>query len=169
MISDNGLIVVGKITAPHGVRGEVRVMSYTAHPKDITRYSALYSANGKQMYRIKQRGEVRGQLVVTLEGCSSRTHAETLRNIMLYAKRDEFPALEEEDDYYLSDVIGLEVRSVTGEMVGRVQDAHNFGAGDILEILPLQGAAFMVQFTKENFPEIALSQGFVTFCAPEII
>jgi 16S rRNA processing protein RimM len=164
-----GLVLVGKITAPHGVRGQVRVMSYTQAPEDIVRFSALYSADGQRIFRIKQRAEVRGQLVVDVEGCASRNDAELLRNVVLYAKREEFPALNENDDFYLSDLIGLEVRSEGGEKIGTVRDAHNFGGGDILEILPLQGAAFMVLFTKENFPNVALEQGFLTFCPPEVL
>jgi 16S rRNA processing protein RimM len=160
---------VGKVTAPHGVRGQVRVMSYTEQPQDIVRFSALYSADGKHRYHMKACGEVRGQVVVSVEGYTCRNQAETLRNVALYAQRAEFPELQEDDAFYLSDLIGVEVRAPSGEHVGVVCAAHNFGAGDILEIAPLQGASFMVLFTKENFPEMMLNQGFVTFCPPEML
>ena len=162
-------VLVGKITAPHGIRGHVKVQSYTEIPEEIFQFSFLYNVSGDVSYRLKKQGTLKGQFVVSLKESTDRNHAETLRNLLLYAKREEFKPLEQEDIFYISDLIGCAVYDTQGEMIGHVTDVHNFGAGDIVEIMPLQGASSMALFTDTNFPHVDLEKRFVTYTPPEMM
>jgi 16S rRNA processing protein RimM len=147
----------------------VKLQSYTQCVEDILGFNALYSADGSVTYRLRRHGLAKGQLVVSVDSTTSRTQAELLRNLQLYARREDFTALEDEDAFYISDLIGCDVVDATGSLVGVIKEAHNFGAGDILEIAPQQGASFMVLFTEANFPEVDCDARRLTYVPPEVI
>jgi 16S rRNA processing protein RimM len=129
-------ILVGIFGAPHGVRGEVRLKSYTADPAAIGRYGALHDDSGARNFMLEAlRPAGKDMLVVRVKGVSDRNAAEALNGIELFAARNAFPPPEEEEFYY-SDLIGLRVENEGGDVLGSVIALHNFGAGDILEIAP---------------------------------
>jgi 16S rRNA processing protein RimM len=163
------LVLVGSLTAPHGIKGQMKLTSYTADTETIDDFPVLYSSDGTKQYYIRIRGVVKQQFLVDIQGCASRNDAERLRNTGLYAPRSAFPEVSDEDDFYITDLIGLEVRDASGEVTGIIADVHNFGAGDILDIRPPQGASFMVAFTKDNFPEINMQERYVRYQAPDIL
>ncbi len=169
MIKPDDLVHVGTLTAPHGIRGQLKLTSHTEQPEGIAAFSALYSRDGLKTYAIKLRGMAKQQLLVEVVGCTSRNDAELLRNTELYAKRSEFPEVSDDDSFYITDLIGLEVRDTENNVVGRVKEVHDFGAGDILEIAPLQGASFMVMFTEATIPTIDIEAGYLLYCPPDII
>ncbi len=168
-MSTSSYVLVGKITAPHGIKGHVKLQSYTELPEDILHFPLLYNTDGQHTYRLTKRGNLKGQLIVSLEESTTRNQAEQLRGVLLHAKREEFKLLKNEEVFYVHDLIGCEVIHQEGYAVGRVLDLHDFGGGDIVEIAPPEGASFMVLFTDANFPEVNIEARRVTFSPPEIM
>ncbi len=169
LVNPTCLIEVGKITAPHGVKGQCKLVSYTEYPEDIATFSGLYNTDGTQRYRINIHGQQKHQWIISIEGCTTREAAESYRNISLYADQTEFPDIDEEDTYYLKDLETLEVRHPDGTVAGTIKAIHNFGAGNILEIQPPSGSSFMVAFTKDTIPTVSVADGYVVYNAPEIL
>lgn len=170
-IMDQEQILVGVFGAPHGVAGLVRLKSYTQHPESIVTYHPLSDASGRQHYRLALQGMHKGMLLVRVEGVSSRTQAQALTGQKLYVPRTALPSpAKNEEEYYITDLIGCLVRTPSGKAVGTVRAAHHFGAGDILEITPDDGtASFMAAFTQTNFPEVSITERVIIYAAPEIV
>ena len=162
-------ILVGKITAPHGIKGYVKLQSYMQVAGDIVSYPLLYSSDGLKSYRIKKQGQIKDQLIVSLEGCTDRNCAELMRNTPFYVPRDAFKSVQDDDSFYISDLIGCVVHNQQAQTLGLVVDVHNFGAGDIVEIAPAENATFMAAFTHANFPVIDTEQRVLVYVPPEII
>ncbi|HET9903392.1 MAG TPA: ribosome maturation factor RimM [Xanthobacteraceae bacterium] len=158
---------VGQLGAPHGVRGDVRLKSFTADPLAIGRYGPLESEDGRQTFRILGLRRAKDMLIARLEGVADRTAAERLRNLRLYVPRDRLPA-PEDDEFYHADLIGLAVTDRGGERLGTVVAVQNFGAGDLIEIAP-QGASatVLLPFTRAVVPEVDLRAGRLVVEPPE--
>jgi 16S rRNA processing protein RimM len=155
-----GLIRVGVFGAPHGVRGEVRLKSYTQDPASIGNYGPLTDAVGARVFEISALRPIKDDMFVArLRGIADRNAAEALTNVELYVPREHLPAAEE-DEFYHADLIGLRAETATGEMLGRVVAMQNFGAGDLVEIA-VEGTreTLLVPFTKACVPEIDLGAG----------
>lgn len=157
-------ILVGKFGAPHGVRGEIRLKSFTDDPEAIAGYRTLATGVGTPVAILSLRPQG-AMLVARLKGCESREAAEALNGVELFIDRAELPETEDKDEFYLADLIGLEVREA-GAPIGKVIAVENFGAGDIIEIKPVTGAAFMVAFTRESVPEIDTQAGYLVLVRP---
>jgi 16S rRNA processing protein RimM len=158
-------ILVGIFGAPHGIRGEVRLKSYTADPVAIRDYGALHDESGARSFTLEAlRPAGKDMLVVRVKGVSDRNAAEALTGMELFAARDAFPPPEEEEFYY-SDLIGLRVENEGGEVLGSVIALHNFGAGDILEIAPppdtRDRTTAMLAFTRALVPVVDVTAGRV--------
>lgn len=161
-------IAVGKLTAPHGIKGLMRLHPYTEAPETITSLS-LRNQTGDASYELSiSHAHPKGGLVVAIDGCSSREEAEALRNTELFALRaDLFHGETDDDEYYIESLRGLAVYDMHREPLGEIEAIHNFGAGDILEIRPESGAPFMALFTRETIPEIDIEKGYILYSAPE--
>lgn len=159
-------ILVGKFGAPHGVRGEVRLKSFTDDPLAIGDYGSLSTGDGSPVEIVSLRPQ-KAMLVARLKGCDSREAAEKLNGLELFIDRAELPETEDEDEFYLADLIGLEVRDASGEAIGKVMAVENFGAGDIMEIKPVSGAVFMVAFTRATVPQIDTQAGYLVLVRPQ--
>ncbi|MFZ1814974.1 MAG: ribosome maturation factor RimM [Rhizobiaceae bacterium] len=163
-----GTLVVARFGAPHGVKGEVRLKSHAEDPFSVSEFRTLRMADGRAV-EIKSLRPQGHMLIATVAGVTSREQAEALNGIDLIINRAELPAPDDEDEYYLSDLVGLEVRE-NGEASGRIVAVHNFGAGDLLEIRPVSGATYMLAFTRANVPGVDISAGHVEISRPpEII
>jgi 16S rRNA processing protein RimM len=162
------LVEVGIFGAPHGVRGELRLKSFTAYPATIADYAPLTSEDGKRSFKIKSLRPIKGDmLVVSIEGIADRDAAETLTNLRLFVPRDQLPPPDEEE-YYHADLIGLKVENANGLAIGYVTAVHDFGAGDILDItLDRGGPSVLLPFTKAAVPEINLQEGRLIAVIPE--
>ncbi len=158
-------ILAGKFGAAVGLRGEVRLQSFTADPMAIAGYASLALEDGVKVTiaALRPQGKV---LVAQVKGVTSREAAEKLTGRELFFDRAELPETEDEDEFYLADLAGLEVRDETGKVTGTVIAAHDFGAGDILEIRPVAGASFMAPFTKAAFPVVDVGAGYLVFVPP---
>ncbi|SEH82633.1 ribosome maturation factor RimM [Tardiphaga sp. 215_C5_N2_1] len=162
-------ICVARIGAPHGVRGQVRLWTFTEDPFAVLDYGPLATKDGKRSFEVDDVREAKGHLVATLKGVASREDAERLNGVELFVARDALPDTED-DEYYHADLIGLAAVNAAGDSIGRVVGIHNFGAGDIIEIAPLEGATLLLPFTNAVVPTVDLVAGQVVIELPgEII
>ena len=133
-------ILVGVFGAPHGVRGEVRLKSYTEDPMAIAGYGPLSDAAGKRHFVLKSARLVKDDMLVArVEGVNDREGAAALTNVKLHISRAKLPPPEDEDEFYHADLIGLRVENAEGEVLGTIGAVLDFGAGEILEMLPANG------------------------------
>ncbi|MCC2096632.1 MAG: ribosome maturation factor RimM [Hyphomicrobiales bacterium] len=164
--SASGLLLVGKFGGAQGVRGEIRLRSFTQDPLAIAAYQTLLDSSRQRRFRIKKARLLKDAvLIVQVEGVSDRTAAEALTNIDLYIRRDDLPE-PDEDEFYHTDLVGLDARLADGTVFGSVLRIENFGAGDILEIRQPDGEEVMLAFTKANVPEIDIAGGFLIVQPP---
>jgi 16S rRNA processing protein RimM len=164
------LIAVGIFGAPHGVRGELRVKSYTEDPGAIGAYGSLTDKTGRAIFKLTAARVTRDRmLVVRLAGVDSREDAEKLTGVELFVAREQLPPLSD-DEFYHDDLVGLEALTDGGDRLGRVVALHNFGAGDILEIAPASGGeTLMLPFNKTIAIEIDLGKGRIVIAPPREI
>lgn len=161
-------IRVARIGAAHGVRGEVKLWSFTEDPLAVTEYGPLETEDGARRFTIEAARPVKEFLVARLAGISNRSAAEKLRNVDLYVSRDRLQPIEENDTFYHADLIGLAAVDRDGAALGKVTAIHNFGAGDIVEIEPAGGGEkLLLPFTETAVPTIDLSAGRIVVVPPE--
>jgi 16S rRNA processing protein RimM len=152
-------ICVAKIGAPHGVRGEVKLWSFTEDPLALAGYGALESEDGAARFTIEAIRPARGHLVARLSGVEDRDAAARLTNTQLYVPRERLPATAR-DEFYHTDLIGLTAVDAGGATLGTVTAVHNFGAGDLIEVQPAAGGAtVMIPFTEQAVPEVDVRGG----------
>ena len=163
---DDKLICVGAVMGAFGVRGEVRLKSFCADPSAIETYSPLVTESGES-YELKLVRSVKSGFGARLSGVQDKEAADALRGTRLYARRADLPSLPD-DEYYHSDLVGLEVLDTGGAKLGKVSSVQDFGAGDILEIAGkgLKEPA-MLPFTMANVPTVDLKAGKIIADPPE--
>lgn len=152
-------VCLGVITKPKGVRGQVRITSFTARPDDLIAYGPLYDRPGGRVMEVTLREILKGGVVVAaIGGIADRDQAEALRGVKLHVPRAALPDAEG-GEYYHADLIGLEVVGEDGVAIGSVGALHNFGAGDILEVVRHDDESLMLPFSRDVVPEIDLERG----------
>jgi 16S rRNA processing protein RimM len=161
-------ICVARIGAPHGVRGSVKLWTFTEDPLAVKRYGPLLTKDGVRQFEVTSAREAKGHLVATLKGIATREDAERLNGIELYVAREKLPDTDE-DEYYHVDLIGLTAVNAANEPLGRVIAIHNFGAGDIIEIAPPSGATMLLPFTNAVVPTVDVAAGRVVIELPDEI
>jgi 16S rRNA processing protein RimM len=161
-------ICVARIGAAHGVRGAVKLWTFTEDPFAVTRYGPLSTKDGARSFEVAHAREARDHLVATLKGVTTRNEAERLNGLELYIAREKLPATAD-DEYYHADLIGLAAITPGGEPLGKVIAVHNFGAGDIIEIAPPAGPTMLLPFTNAVVPTVDLAGGRVLIELPDEI
>jgi 16S rRNA processing protein RimM len=161
-------ICVARIGAAHGVRGAVKLWTFTEDPFAVKCYGPLTTKDGARQFEVTHARQAKDHLVATLKGVTTRDEAERLSGLELYVAREKLPATDE-DEYYHADLIGLAAVTTTDAPLGRVVAIHNFGAGDIIEIAPPHGAALLLPFTNAVVPVVDLATGRVVIELPEEI
>jgi 16S rRNA processing protein RimM len=161
-------ICVARIGAAHGVRGAVKLWTFTEDPLAVKRYGPLQTKDGARQFEVTHVRQAKDHLVATFKGVATRDEAEKLNGIELYVARDKLPATDE-GEYYHADLIGLAAVTLANEPIGRVIAIHNFGAGDIIEIAPPHGATMLLPFTNAVVPTVDLAGGRVVIELPEEI
>ena len=161
-------ICVARIGAAHGVRGAVKLWTFTEDPLAVTRYGQLMTKDGARQFEVTHVREAKGHLVATLKGIATREEAERLNGVELYVAREKLPATDE-NEYYHADLIGLAAVDAAGGPLGRVIAIHNFGAGDIIEIAPPNGATMLLPFSNAVVPTVDLEGGRVVIELPDEI
>ena len=158
-------ICIARIGAAHGVRGAVKLWTFTEDPFAVQSYGPLVTKDGARQFEVVTARAAKGHLVATLKGVTTREDAERLNGIELYIAREKLPATDE-DEYYHADLIGLPAVTPSNEPLGVVIAIHNFGAGDIIEIAPPQGATMLLPFTHAIVPTVDLAAGRVVIELP---
>lgn len=163
---NNPLICIAACTGAFGVRGEVKIRSFTDIPETCFAYRSLRDENGDICLTVTKHWPVKGGFAATCKEVTTHEQAEGLKSKKLYVYRSELPE-PDEDEFYYEDLTGLEVRTETGAVTGFIRAVHDFGSGDILEIAGGIGAqgenipAFFHPFTKKAVPEVNLIDGYV--------
>jgi 16S rRNA processing protein RimM len=159
-------VCVARIGAAHGVRGAVKLWTFTEDPFAVTRFGPLATKDGARAFEVANAREAKGHLVATLKGVTTRNEAERLNGIELYVAREKLPATNG-DEYYHADLIGLVAITTADEPLGKVIAIHNFGAGDIIEIAPLRGPTMLLPFTNAVVPTVDIAGGRVVIELPK--
>ena len=156
------LIRLGVIIGAHGIRGAVKVKTFTQDPKDLSAYGSLCSEDGGQVFDVSGLSPDKVGARVSFKNIHYRDQAEALKGTVLCVPRLALPALDEEaEGFYHADLLGLTAYDASGQSLGLVEGVHNFGAGDVLDI-----AGEMIAFTKQTVPEIDLTAGRLTVIMP---
>src|SRR4030081_2321833 len=161
-------ICIARIGVAHGVRGAVKLWTFTEDPLAVKTYGPLLTKDGARSFEVATAREAKGHLVATLKGIATREDAERLNGLELYVAREKLPATDE-DEYYHADLIGLAAVNAADEPLGRVVAIHNFGAGDNIQIAPPQGATMLLPFTNAVVPLVDSANGRVVIELPEEI
>lgn len=160
-------LLMGRIGAAHGIKGEVRIQSYTEDPLAIMDYGPLETNRPGLVVEILEARTTTNVLVARIKGVGDRNAAERLNGVELYADRDLLPEIEDEDDFYHADLIGLPARLEDGTAMGQIVAVPNFGAGDLLELrVPDSGETRFIPFTRLAVPEVNLADGYVVVVPP---
>jgi len=159
------LICIGAIAGAFGIQGEVRLKSFCADPAAIADYAPLTTQDGARSFTIKLTKSLNGAFAARLSGIPTREAAEALKGTQLFAPRERLPALPD-DEFYHSDLVGLDVVDTGGASLGKVAVVHNHGAGDILEIRSPKGLQ-LVPFTRACVPTVDLTARRVVVDPPD--
>lgn len=151
------LAVIG---APHGVRGEVRVKTFTEDPLALGDYGPLTCEDGRTLTVASIR-PAKNVVIVRFKEITSREQAEAVTGIALHVDRSVLPDDLDEEEFYHADLVGLEVRDETGEKIGKVTAIQNFGGGDIVEANLAGRRSVMIPFTLAAIPEVSISGGYI--------
>ncbi|EKE76853.1 ribosome maturation factor RimM [Oceanibaculum indicum] len=157
------LVLLGVVVGAHGIRGQLRVRSFTGEPAAIFGYGTLTGkrrdSDAGRSLTLKPAGQPKGKVVLaSMSGVADRNAAEALKGLRLYVSRDALPALEE-DEFYHADLIGLGVDQVAGDRLGTVKAVHDFGAGDVLEVIREEGGSVFLPFTRAVVPVVDIAGG----------
>jgi 16S rRNA processing protein RimM len=159
------LVLMGRIGAAHGIRGEVRLNSFTEDPEAIAAYGELSTNRPGLIITILSARPAKNVLVARLKGVTDRNAAEALNGVELFVPRDRLPPADE-DEFYHADLVGLEARREDGSVIGRVAALPNYGAGDLIEIETDSGETLLLPFTRATVPQIDIPAGYLTLVPP---
>ena len=166
----SGRIRVARIGAAHGVRGEVKLWSFTQEPMAIADYGPLETEDGAQRFEIETLRPAKDFMVARLKGVADRDAATKLCNLELFVARDKLPPIEEDDTYYHADLVGMTAITPLGAPLGNVTAIHNFGAGDLVEIATTAGGEpLLLPFTESVVTEIDAALRQITVVLPSVI
>ena len=159
-LSPDTLTCVAIIVGAHGVHGAVKVKSFTQNPEDFSAYGPLLGADGQVILTPKNPRPINKAFTMRSPEIKTREQAMSLKGTQLFVPRDALPE-PDEDEFYYSDLVGLDVKSTDGKRIGTIDSVHDFGAGPMLEIKPVKSAekqaSFFHPFTKAAVPKIDLT------------
>jgi 16S rRNA processing protein RimM len=163
------LVLMGAILGAHGIKGEVKVKSFTANPAAIAEYGPLTDTKHKRSFALSVVGTAdaaKAILIARIAGITDRNAAEALKGVELFVDRARLPAPKDPEEYYLADLIGLGAFDAKGGKLGEVVSVDNYGAGDLLLVVPESGEGFVVPFTKAFVPVVDVKGGRVVLDLP---
>ena len=149
----SSLVCVGVIAGAHGIKGEVKVKSFTEDVMKIVHYGPLFDESGARRFDMTVRAKAKDGLIAVIDGVGDRNAAEALRGTKLYVPRSALPQTEPEE-FYHADLIGLAAELADGTKLGEVVAVHNFGAGDLIEIRRANGRTLDLPFTQAVVPVV---------------
>jgi 16S rRNA processing protein RimM len=160
-----GRLCVGVIVGAHGVKGSLRVKSFTARPADVAAYGPVEDEAGERRFHLRRVGETKGVVTVRIDGIDDRTAAESLKGVKLFVPRAALPAPADEEFYY-ADLVGLTAVRADGIELGKVQGVFDFGGGDVIEVVGPAGAV-MYPFSRTVVVMVDVGQGRLVVDPPE--
>ena len=168
-MSEKNRVLIGRIGAPHGVRGEVLIQSYAEDPQAIASYGPLLSEDGTRRIELKVVRVTSKGIVARISGIGDRNGVEALKGLALYVERSRLPAAAE-GEFYRADLIGLRAVAPDGSALGTIVAVDNYGAGDILE-LRIEGEpeTELIPFADAYVPAVDIAAGTVTVVLPVAI
>ncbi|MGB9153449.1 MAG: ribosome maturation factor RimM [Alphaproteobacteria bacterium] len=164
--SQNRKICVGQFAGAHGVRGLVKLRSFTAEPEAIFDYAPLVSEDGARVFKLTLKSPSKDGFVAEVEGIADKDAADELRGDRLYVTRDILPKTAK-GEYYEADLVGMLASDAEGKEYGKVLDIHDHGAGVFLEIGTSKKDSFMLPFKDAFVPEVDLNTGKLLIAVPE--
>ena len=165
-MAQDKLIQVGQVSGGFGVRGEVRITAYTADPMTLLAWRDLLRADGSTGLTLLSARPDKVGVVGRAKEIATKEEADALRGLKLFIPRDRLPEADE-DEVYLTDLIGVEAREPDGTVLGTVKSVQNFGASDMLEIAPAAGGpTWYLPFTTDAVPELHLFDGWLLVVRP---
>jgi len=160
------LVLVGRVAGAFGVKGEVRLSAYTETPAALLAFKTLLREDGSHALTLLSGRPQKDDLVCRTSEIPTKEAADALRGLRLFVPREAFPE-PEEDEFYLTDLIGMAAVTPEGKVLGKIKAVQDFGAGDILEIDPGKGAqTWYLPFTREAVPEVDIAGGKVVAVRP---
>ena len=148
-------VLLGAVIGAHGIKGEVRVKTFTADPDTLGAYGPLTTDDGRHLRVIALHAGKPGEAVVRFDGVADRNGAEALKGRQLFVPRDALPD-PEADEFYHADLVGLAVEDSSNAPLGRVRALHNFGAGDVMEVETPNGATEFIPFNASVVKKVEL-------------
>ncbi|MBB4211220.1 16S rRNA processing protein RimM [Rhodothalassium salexigens DSM 2132] len=160
-------VCVAALAGAHGVRGEVRVKTFTDTPDALARFETLHKGACGPVCRLTLTRPIKGGMAGRIDGVTSREDAQALSGTRLYVPRTALPDDADEDEFYLADLVGLTALDLDGRPLGRVQGVPNYGAGDLIELrldTPVKGfgRSPLIPFEARWVPEVAIDAGTLT-------
>ena len=165
-VTSEKLIKIASVVDAHGIKGEVKLRSFSEDPNFFKNNPVLYDSSGKKPFTVKVTGQAKNGVIVKIDGINDRNSSELLKNTELFIPASTLPA-PAEDEFYYSQLIGLEARLSDGSKYGTVISIENFGAGDVVEITTLSGTSEMLPLEEPWVSEIQIKQGFITVTPAE--
>jgi 16S rRNA processing protein RimM len=167
MTNSSDKILLGQIGAAHGIKGHVRISAHTQDPLAIGTYGPLDTDRAGLTVTLSKLRVHKTVVVAQIKGINDRNAAEALNGVSLFIDRSKLPEIDDEDDFYHADLIGLEARLDTGITIGKVSALPNFGGGDLIEIRdPQSGDTYLYPFTKGVVPHVNIAEGYLTIVVP---
>jgi len=157
--SASSRVCVGVVVGVKGLRGEVRIKSFTETPADVAAYGPVATDDGRS-FQLAVTGAAQGAVIARIKGVADRNAAEALKGLQLYIDRKALPEAGE-GTYYHADLIGLAVELIGGKKLGKVAAVHNFGGGDMIDVAMGNGQSELVPFTAAVVAEVDLTGGRV--------
>ncbi|HEY0105101.1 MAG TPA: ribosome maturation factor RimM [Rhizomicrobium sp.] len=158
-------ILLAAVIGAQGLKGEVKVKTFTEHPESVARYRGLHTADGRSFTVTAARATRPDEAILALREIADRSAAESLKGTELYVAREALPPTGD-DEFYHADLIGLRAEDVEDRVLGTVKAIHNYGAGDVIEIAQPGGDTLLLAFTRETVPQIEIDKGRIVVAVP---
>lgn len=160
------LVLVAQVGGAFGVRGEVRITAFTADPMALMTYQPLLKADGTPGLTLNSARPDKAGVVAKVKEIATKEEADAMRGLKLFVPRDRLPE-PEEDEFYLTDLVGLEARDSEDVVIGKIKSVQNFGAADMLEITPRDGGpTWYLPFSRECVPDLHIAEGWLRAIKP---
>jgi 16S rRNA processing protein RimM len=163
---DRDWVCVAVVAGAHGLRGALKLRCFTERPEDVAAYGPVFARDGGRRFELEVIGPARGGVLAEVSGIEDRDAAEALRGTELFVPRSALPE-PARDEFYYSDLEGMDALRSDGSRIGVVHGVDNFGAGDVIEVQAEDGRRFSLPFTRETVPTIDLERRRLVVEPPE--
>lgn len=161
-------VCLGRAIGARGLKGEVRIKTFTQDPLAFAGYGQLEDEAGTRTFKIEKASPAKDGIVVRIKGVATREAADALKGVEFFVDRARLPEADNEEEFYFADLVGMVAVSGDGAALGQIIAVHNYGAGDLLDIRPATGGkSVLVPFTKEIVPDIDMDAGWLLVLPPE--